>query len=160
MNNIKIIDNFLDKENFNFLNNQFLNNEFPWYFQNGIVSKNDGSFQYTHLFFDNNKINSNFFNLIEPFLSLLKVKSLVKAKLNLTTREKVFKKFNLHTDVPFDCNTAVFYLNTNNGKTIFENAEEVKSVENRIIVFSSQLKHTGTTHTDTPYRIVLNLNYF
>ena len=157
--NIKIIDNFLDKEYFNLLNNQFLSNEFPWYFQKGKVFENDGDYQHTHLFFDNNKINSNYFNLIEPFLSKLNIKSLVKIKLNLTLKESVFKKFNLHTDVNFDCNTSIFYLNTNNGKTIFEN-KEVDSVENRMVKFSSSLKHSGTSTTDASYRMVLNLNYF
>ncbi len=158
--NIKIIDNFLDKEYFNFLNNQFLNNEFPWYFQSHKVSKNDADFQHTHVFFKNNKINSDYFNLIEPFLPLLDIKSLVKVKLNLTTKENAIRKFDLHTDVDFNCNTAVFYLNTNNGKTIFKIGKEIESVENRIIIFPSNLEHTGTTHTDTNYRMVLNLNYF
>ena len=158
--NIKIINNFLDNEYFNSLNNNFLNNKFPWYFQKGKVFENDGNYQHTHVFFDNNKINSEHFVLIEPFLLMLNIKSLVKVKLNLTLKDHVFKKFNYHTDVSFDCNTAVFYLNTNNGKTIFENKEEVESIENRLIVFSSNLKHTGTTHTDTPFRMVLNLNYF
>ena len=157
--NIKIIDNFLDKEYFNFLNNEFLSSKFPWYFQKGKVFENDGNYQYTHLFFDANKINSNYFNLIEPFLLILNIKSLVKVKLNLTSKESMFKKFDLHTDVNFDCNTAVFYLNTNNGKTIFEN-KEIDSVENRIVKFSSNLKHSGTSTTDAPYRMVLNLNYF
>ena len=118
------------------------------------------SFQYTHIFFNNNKINSNHFYLIEPFLSLLNIKSIVRIKLNLTTKENIIRKFDLHTDVPFDCNTAIFYLNTNNGKTIFEIGKEIESFENRIVVFPSNLKHTGTTHTDTNYRMVLNLNYF
>jgi hypothetical protein len=158
--NIEIIDNFLDKEYFKFLNNEFLNSNFPWYFQKGKVFENDGNFQYTHLFFENNKTNSNYFNLIEPFLLLLSVKSLVKVKLNLTHKETIFKKFDLHTDVDFDCNTAVFYLNKNNGKTVFKNGKEVESIENRIVIFPSNLEHTGTTHTDTSYRMVLNLNYF
>ena len=158
--NIKIIDNFLDEEYFNFLNNEFLNNKFPWYFQKEKVFKNDGNFQYTHLFFNDNKVNSNHFNLIEPFIPLLNVKSLVKAKLNLTTKDNEIEQFQFHTDVDFDCNTAVFYLNTNNGETIFDNGKKIESVANRIVIFPSNLKHTGTTHTNTPYRMVLNLNYF
>ena len=66
----------------------------------------------------------------------------------------------LHTDNELDCNTAVFYLNTNNGKTIFENKEEVESKKNRIVIFSSKLKHAATTHTDEKIRTVININYF
>jgi hypothetical protein len=158
--NIKIIDNFLPKENFLIIKETVLSNDFPWYFQDFKVYKNDGNFQFLHVFFHFNKINSNYFNLIEPFLPLLNVKSIVRIKLNLTIKEKKIKKFKFHADTNFNCNTAIFYLNTNNGKTIFKNGKEVESVENRIIIFPSNLEHTGTTHTDTPYRMVLNLNYF
>ena len=37
---------------------------------------------------------------------------------------------------------------------------EVDSKENRYVYFNSQLKHTGTNHTDSKRRIVLNFNYF
>ena len=158
--NINVIENFLKKNDLNNLKNQFLSNTFPWYFQNFKVEKNDGDFQYTHLFFDNNRINSNYFGLIESFLSLLNIKSIVRIKLNLTTRTNKIKEFKFHTDFDFNCKTAIFYLNTNNGKTIFKNKKEIESVENRIVIFPSNLEHTGTTHTDTLYRMVLNLNYF
>ena len=158
--NIKIIDNFLDKEYFDKLKNTFTDNTFPWYLQKGKVFNYDGYFQYTHIFFDKNKINSNYFGLLEPFILKLNTKSLVRIKLNTTFKENVIKKFDFHTDVNFNCNTAIFYLNTNNGKTIFKNKKEVESVENRIVIFASNLKHTATTHTDTHYRMVLNLNYF
>ena len=158
--NIKIIDNFLDEEYFNSLKNTYTDPNFPWYFQKGKVNKDDGNFQFTHLFFTNNKINSDYFASIEPLLLKLNAKSLVHIKLNATFKESVIKKFILHTDVNFSCNTAVFYLNKNNGKTVFKNGKEVESIENRIVIFPSNLEHTGTTHTDTPYRMVLNLNYF
>ena len=158
--NIKIIDNFLNEDDLNNLKNQFLNYNFPWYFQEGVVFEKDGDFQYTHTFFNNNKINSDYFDLLKPFLSLLNIKSIVRIKLNLTTKENTIRKFDLHTDVPFICNTAIFYLNNNNGKTVFNNKKEIESVENRIVIFPSNLEHMGTTHTDTNYRMVLNLNYF
>ena len=66
-----------------------------------------------------------------------------------------------HVDVPtdYDSKTAILYLNTNNGYTEFENGQRVESVANRLVVFDSALKHTGTTCTDQKRRIVLNLNY-
>ena len=63
-------------------------------------------------------------------------------------------------DAPFKCKTAILYINTNNGITIFETGEEIKSEENKIVMFPSNLKHTGTTHTDEKVRVVLNINYF
>jgi len=158
--NINVIENFLKKDDLNNLKNQFLSDKFPWYFQDFKVYKNDGDFQYTHVFYGDNSIGSTYFYLIEPFLSLLNIKSLVRIKLNLTAKTNQIKNFTFHRDFNFDCNTAIFYLNTNNGKTVFKNGKEVESVENRIAIFPSGLEHAATTHTDTPYRLVLNLNYF
>lgn len=157
---IDVKDNFLSKDLLDNFNKEIKSGDFPFYFQNGKSYQGDGNIQFVHSFYENYTINSNYFYLVEPLLDLLKVKSLVRVKLNLTQKDKEFKKFGLHTDNDFNCNTAIYYLNTNNGKTIFENDKEVNSVENRIVKFKSNIKHTGTTTTDKQYRIVLNINYF
>jgi len=65
------------------------------------------------------------------------------------------------SNAPKNINTSIFYLNTNNGITIFEDTkEEVESVSNRMITFPGYLRHTGTTATDKPHRILININYF
>jgi hypothetical protein len=161
--NIKIINNFLENEDFLNLKNKFLSNTFPYFYNDFKVNENDGSFQFTHLFYTNGKINSPYFNLIEPILIKLKVKSIVRVKLNMTFKEKKIKKNQFHTDVKdpqLDCKTAILYFNTNNGKTVFKNKKEIKSVANKLVLFPTKLEHTGTTHTNTKYRLVLNLNYF
>ena len=56
--------------------------------------------------------------------------------------------------------TAIYYLNTNNGFTKFENGDKVNSVANRIVIFDSNLKHTGTSCTDSYARLLINFNYF
>ena len=59
-----------------------------------------------------------------------------------------------------DMKTAVFYINTNNGYTEFENGVRVNSVANRVCIFDSHLKHRGTTHSEgSNQRIVVNFNY-
>jgi hypothetical protein len=81
----------------------------------------------------------------------------------MTFKEKKIKKNQFHTDVKdpqLDCKTAILYFNTNNGKTVFKNKKEIKSVANKLVLFPTKLEHTGTTHTNTKYRLVLNLNYF
>jgi hypothetical protein len=50
-------------------------------------------------------------------------------------------------------------MNTNNGKTIFKNGKQINSIENRIVIFDSNLQHTGTSHTDTKRRVLINFNY-
>ena len=64
----------------------------------------------------------------------------------------------MHVDFK-DCKTAIFYLNTNNGYTLFDKGDKIPSLENRVVEFDSNLKHCAVDHTDTKYRIVINFNY-
>ena len=95
------------------------------------------------------KIKDNF---LDPFVFF-------NIKGNLTTKNTTIKPFGHHVDIPFKCKTAILYINNNNGITVFERGKKIESRENRMITFSSNLKHTGTTHTDEKVRIVLNINY-
>ena len=65
-----------------------------------------------------------------------------------------------HTDNSFNCTTAIFYLNTNNGYTKFKDGTKIESISNRAIYFDSDLMHFGSTCTDKDFRFVLNINYF
>ena len=51
-------------------------------------------------------------------------------------------------------------MNTNNGRTDFKDGIKVNSVENRLVVFPSNLEHTIVTCTDKKIRVVINFNYF
>ena len=67
-----------------------------------------------------------------------------------------------HTDLNFKCKTAIYYVNTNNGGTIFRiNKKEIKveSEENKIVIFNSKILHAAKSQTDTDTRIVININY-
>jgi len=152
-------NDFLEQKDFDFLKKEFLSNTFPYYYNDFKVNENDGGNQFTHIFYREGEINSDYFDLLSPILNKLKVQSIERIKLNMTIKENKIEQFDFHTDTNIKCNTAIFYFNTNNGKTIFESGEEVSSVENKMIIFPSSVKHTGTTHTDTKYRLVLNLNY-
>jgi hypothetical protein len=55
--------------------------------------------------------------------------------------------------------SGVLYLNTNDGKTVFKSGEEAESVANRVVRFTANQMHTGTSHTNTKYRALINFNY-
>jgi hypothetical protein len=51
-------------------------------------------------------------------------------------------------------------MNTCNGATIFEkNNSEIKSEENKLIVFDGKLRHKAKSQIDTDRRIVINFNW-
>ena len=161
---MKVINIFLDKEDLLKIQATLLNNVyFPWYLQNGVSHFGDGGIQFTHVFF-NEKINTTetHFLLLKPILDKLKIKKLLRIKANLVSKTHELIQHDYHIDYPdIICTTAIFYINTNDGYTIFKkNKKTIKSEENKFISFKSNLEHAGTTCTDENCRIVINFNYF
>lgn len=154
--------NYLNKEEFLIIKAIF-NNQFPWYYQTCKVVSGDNFFQFTHTFVEEHKVTSDFFDKLYPLINKLQPKSVRRIKVNLTFKDIKIKKSVFHTDYTDnhkDLKTAIYYINSNNGCTIFKNGKKEKSVENKLITFPVTLEHAGTTHTDTLERIVLNINYY
>jgi hypothetical protein len=167
----KIIENLIDINVFKELQKLILSDSFPWYWYNGVVNEatKDKDFKYNfqliHGVYFYNKPNSDLFDKLEPILEALKVKSLIRIKLNLQPRTSKIIKFPLHIDnndkfADPNIKTTVWYLNTNNGYTFFENGKKVLSKENTAVEFNSNIRHSGTTCTNAKCRVVMNLNYF
>ena len=164
----KIIDNFLEKEDFYKFQELLFNRENThWFFVHGQINKSKDDledFGFFQLCFFNNF--SNDFNGYNYFLhkiyEKLKCKALIQSRANLFLKQNEVKKLYFHTDYSYRCTTAVFYMNTNNGATILDENEKIKidSIENRMLVFDSQIKHCALIQSDTKRRIVVNINYF
>ena len=84
----------------------------------------------------------------------------MRVKANLNPRAENIDLGKFHRDVKYDCHTAIYYVNTNNGYTEFENGDRVESVENRMVIFKSDTMHTGKSCTDENVRVLINFNYF
>ena len=98
-------------------------------------------------------------SLLLPIVERIKPKELYRIKANLTLATDQTYVGRWHKDFDFDCKTAVYYVNTNDGFTRFRNGEVVKSVANRFVVFDSKDLHVGSTATDTKARCLINFNY-
>jgi hypothetical protein len=159
---MKIIDNFLSNEDFNILEKEISGSYFPWFysdFKTSIEVSKKYDFQFTHFFIRDNNIVSPHFEIIKPLINKLQSKKIIRVKANLTTRTSEIIKYDLHTDYDYDCNIAIFYVNTNDGYTFFDTGKTVNSVENRVLLFNNSLKHSGTSCTKYKKRIVININY-
>ena len=152
---------------------------FPWYWvqvipQNVVVRgftdevcDHKRNWQFSHNFWSNFRQNSDFFDLVKPIIEKINPNRLERVKANIHPWEETQVTHGFHTDVTTIGFTSIFYINDNNGKTIFrtvdQNGEfeyvEVPSKKNRLITFDSRIMHSGTNQTDTPYRLVLNINY-
>ena len=179
---IEIVDDFLPLEKFAEVQKVFLSNNFPWSWcedtvkypedkqellkipeevRPKIICEEEDNYQLQNIMYVDCVPLNEYFQYVSPVLALLRPKAIglcrVKVNLNPRTQERVYH--GMHTDTYFTSRTAVYYLNTNDGITLFETGQEVKSVSNRIVFFPSHIKHTGTTCTDQKRRVVLNINY-
>lgn len=163
MGQIEIIDNAFSVKQFKKMSDLALGDQLPWYFNDWVVSdKNEKMYdcQFTHVLFRNNNWYSNFLKCFSPVFDFLNAKQLLKVKLNSTMWADSLVEHGLHIDVwEENAFTAILYLNTNDGYTKFENGPKVESVANRLVIFPSQINHTGTNCTDAKRRVVLNVNY-
>ena len=158
---MKVIDNFLDKDYFNKIKDIILSDNFSWYYNDSITSKNDPKhfFYFTHNFYNENKTHSNFFNIWEAFLKKIDCKALIRIKGSMYINVNEKRKNKSHVDYPYTHKGCLFYLNSNNGKTYFKN-KIVTPKENRAVFFDPSVPHSSSLCTDQKRRITINFNYF
>lgn len=172
----QIIDNALPENDFSVMESVFMGDEFPWYFANysttGTPKESLGvmkDYKFHHVLYRNYGPTSSLTSTIEPVLKLIDPIMLLTCRLFLTTYtgEKLNQGF--HTDHQGNRNsdaegyrhvkTAILYINTNNGGTLFEDGEFVESVKNRLVIFKADQRHAAITATNVAARVVLNINY-
>ena len=157
---IKTIENAIEPSQFKQVQDAFLGDGCPWFFSRGVTHHDDGHTQFVHGVYTGGEPTSNLWPLMRPVLQVLEAASAMSIKANLVERTDAVVEHLMHNDNPLkDAYTAVFYVNTNDGYTYFENGERIGSVANRLVVFPSTMKHGGSSCTDQPCRIVVNFNY-
>lgn len=161
--NYKIIDNFLDQETFlEVQKNILFNPNFRWQLLNSATGKdlNDG-ISFVHLFCLFDEFKSEFYQFVEPLIKKIPFKEEIwRIKANLYPRNENNHRYANHVDMEDPHDGCIFYLNTNNGKTILEDVIEIDSIANRALFFDSSKIHTSTTCSDEPYRANIIFNYF
>lgn len=163
---INIIDNYLPEQTYHNIRNQMLAFNFPW-FSSKIVNDSPQNYkrnvQMIHMFYTNHAPQTDHLEIIYPLLDKIQPLSIIKIKANFMTGTDRIVEHGLHNDIteaedrPY-IKTAIYYLNTCDGYTMFEDGTKVESVGNRFVEFPNSMRHTGTSTTDE-YRMVLNLNY-
>ena len=176
---LTILDNFLPKTSFEKLQEILTSVHFTWFWSDKIVGEMEAICEETyncqlfHMFSVDGQYRWDCdkecikdllqklteYELVNDMTNIFTKIHILRAKANLNTRTFQHMRSGFHTDSSFPCKTAIFYINSNNGFTEFENGTTVESVENRIVVFDSRIKHTGVSCTNEKRRIVLNINY-
>lgn len=157
---MKVIKNFLKKEEFNLIKNVIIGNNFPYFFSNEVADKKDNkNFYFYHILYDDNLPKSNYFSLIKPLINKLNTLSIIRAKVNCFPKSEKLIKYNKHVDFNFSHKGAIYYLNTCDGGTYIGD-KFIPSIENQILLFDSSILHQSTNCTDQKCRFNININYF
>ena len=169
---MKIIDNFLEPDEFKQIETLMTSDTFPWYYNNfkiksGLHSyetlecEEKNNWQFVHSFYSSDRINSDCFEALLPIIKKIEPRSLVRIKANCGANTEKSVLHGNHVDYAYKgCTTSIFYVNTNNGFTQFKTGKKVGSVANRLLTFTSPTYHSGVSCTDEQVRIVINFNYF
>ena len=161
-----IKDNYLDKEDYDKINNMISGREFPWYFSDTVIHSDDkpniNCFFWYHIFFRERGggATTPFFKILIPILKKLEIKALIRIKANLYSNQGKIIEHGNHVDYPFKHKSALFFLNTCNGFTTLGDNTKIMSVANRMLFFDASIPHHSSTCTDTKVRININFNYF
>ena len=163
---VEIIDNVLGDIDLNYICNRIESCRFPWYWCSVLGDDMFGAdplynYQLGHILFSNGKVDSNDFGILLPLLDLLNIETIHRIKINTNPMTSTIIEHGYHVDNDNpNSKTSIFYVNTNDGYTKFKETNQiVSSVKNRLITFDTHLSHTGTTCTDQPRRMVININY-
>lgn len=170
---VKVVDGLLDPYEYDLLKKMILDDhDFPWYWRNQVLfeSYEEGdsymcrdleNWQLCHWFYKDGAPRSDQFDSIVPILDKLNIGALIKIKANLNPMSPEIVEHGFHYDQDWkNTKTCVYYVNDNNGFTLFEDGTKVYSKANRAVIFDGKTSHCGSTCTDEKRRIVINLNYY
>ena len=113
-----------------------------------------------HQAYDKNEPLSGFYKQLIPMLQKIKIKSLMRIKVNLYPNTQVVTENLMHADYEFPNTAAILSLNTCDGYTKLEDGTKIDSVANRLLIFDGGEKHCSTTPSNVPARFNINMNYY
>ena len=168
--NYEVIDNFLDNEDFLRIKNKIMdNNFFAWFFMKNVaienITENNNAFYFVHTFFENWPNDppkgelSPYFKDLNPLIDKMNIKDLWRIKANMYPNQNKFIEHQSHADYDTPHQSAIFYINNNNGFTRLEDGTKIESVENRMLFFEGHKLHNSTNCTDEQVRVNINFNY-
>lgn len=173
--NVSVVDDFIPREHFTELM-KYIPKRIPWEYEDYSVNVDDNVPQLVHVFYNEYRPQSEFFDDILPVIHTIKeLYSIVRIKVNGTIKGSILKKKPYHIDVIDDdtipgkvipapsLKICIIMLNDNNGYTQIRdekgNIKRVQSKANRALFFPNTYEHMGTNCTDQNLRMTLNIVY-
>ena len=158
----KIIDNFLSEDEYLKIRYMMLDDwrNFPWFYTPHVADEEDKNIYFIHTFQEQKcDVESPYLHNLHTILKKLNIDDLWRVKGNLYPNQNKFIEHNTHVDYDEPHQAAIYYINTNNGYTKFEDGTKVDSVANRLLLFDGSKKHASTNCTNDKIRVNINFNY-
>ena len=165
---MEIIDNFLSSYQADSYVKMFgSHSEFLWMFVDDLnESSYLGNYYFNHIIINERRFShtgKQYIHLFIPLLSRLKIsiQDLWRLKVNLypRTQRRIHHESHVDYDPDSGFETCLYYVNDNNGMTVFDGKRKVKSKKNRAIIFDGATKHHSTTPTNFNWRASINIDY-
>lgn len=176
MYDIKIINDFLKLDEFDKISSLVLSPFFPWYYQENISASHEfarlNDYGFSHVFFIDDKINSNYYKELETMLEKIKevtnTSKILKIRGDLTVYSKEAHIHQVHKDSLDDHVVSILYLTDSCAETIiFQNTDSEQDLiemarvypkKNRLVTFQGKYYHTGKSPSDRNSRVLINVN--
>ena len=166
-----VIDDFLSESDMDNFYENFTYGGFPWTLITKVnENAEENDFQFAHKYIDNGEeVYATAIEALRPiFRELYHAKYMSKdtevyrAKTNLFIKTDTGRGLGFHHDITNlgdNYKTIIYYVNSNNGGTRFEDNTFIGSVRNRALLFTGKIAHETVTQTDTNFRFNININY-
>ncbi len=174
------LDNFLPENYYQGIYNTINNRDpFPWFLYKDVVAKpiiepkgkRDKDFMFVHMFFQEGTYHSQLYtDIVLPVWNKICEYekhdcTILRAKLNGYVNHYKHVEHDWHvdldTEIPYK--SALYYINTNNGRTDFDDGErghiKIPSVANTIVLAPGDMPHRSVTQTDITMRETLAIVY-
>ena len=164
---IDIQDNFLHDGEFEHLYKMMMSYNVLWEASKIVDDaphNMNRNMQMCHFFYDRHAPTDKTIEILYPVLQKMQPCAMIKCKANMVMGTDRIVEHGMHIDIldaedrPYIM-TSILYMNTCDGYTLFEDGTKVKSVANRFVTFPNNMRHTGTSTTDSSFRMVINFNY-
>jgi len=154
---------FLASDSFKKIQDLIMDQDFPWRRRENMTHHAHDKMYFTYNFYNRMNSKSDLYTpYILPILIKLKAHAPIQIRANMFVSE-LFKASGWHTDYPFQCKTAILYLNDCDGGTelkINNKNTFIKADANKLLIFDTLTSHRAITSKKEPIRYVINFNYF
>jgi len=159
--NYNVKDNLIDEKWLEDIRFNLTSNIFSWFIQPFVSPGTDDlyNFYLSHIFYENNSVNSDHFFRMNPILDKIKMSKLIRLKANLYPKTDKIIEHSKHIDYDTPGKTALFYVNENNGFTNLNDVIKIESKKNRLLTFDNEILHNSSTCTNYKYRLTIVINY-